>query len=77
MWAFVRRVLVIAEKEVRHVTRDPRTLIMAFAMPVAMLLLFGYGMSFDLDNLQVAEDQLAVSLPPAETITLWVPATAE
>ncbi|MCA9617510.1 MAG: ABC transporter permease [Myxococcales bacterium] len=54
MWAFVRRVLAIAEKEVRHVTRDPRTLIMAFAMPVAMLLLFGYGMSFDLDNLQVA-----------------------
>jgi drug efflux transport system permease protein len=54
MWAFLRRVLAIAEKEVRHVTRDPRTLVMAFALPVVMLLLFGYGMSFDLDNLQVA-----------------------
>lgn len=54
MRRFLGRVLALAAKEVRHVMRDRRTLYLALGMPVALLLLFGYGVSFDLDHLRVA-----------------------
>jgi ABC-2 type transport system permease protein len=44
----------MASKEFIHVVRDPRTLVLAFVMPVLMLLLFGYGVSFDLDHIPIA-----------------------
>ncbi|MET0342891.1 MAG: ABC transporter permease [Polyangiales bacterium] len=58
------RIAALADKEVRHVLRDPRTLYLALAMPLIMLLLFGFGISFDLDHLPVAfvdHDQTAES----------------
>jgi ABC-2 type transport system permease protein len=44
----------MAWKETLHVRRDPRTLYLALGMPVIMLLLFGYGLSFDLDRIPLA-----------------------
>jgi ABC-2 type transport system permease protein len=60
----LRRILAMADKEVRHVLRDVRTLYLALAMPLLMLLLFGFGVSFDLEHLPVAFvdlDQTTVS----------------
>ena len=54
MRRFFQRVFALASKEVRHVLRDPRTLYLALGMPVVMLLLFGFGVSFDLAHLPVA-----------------------
>jgi ABC-2 type transport system permease protein len=54
MRRFAIRVWALSAKEVRHVLRDPRTLYLALAMPLVLLLLFGYGVSFDLDHLPVA-----------------------
>jgi ABC-2 type transport system permease protein len=51
---FGARVMAIAWKEVLHIQRDPRTLILALVMPVVMLLLFGYGVSFDIDRVALA-----------------------
>jgi ABC-2 type transport system permease protein len=51
---FAIRVGAIAWKEILHVRRDPRTLVLAFAMPVLMLLLFGFGVSFDLERVPLA-----------------------
>jgi len=48
------RIGAMSAKEVLHIVRDPRTLVLAFVMPVVMLLLFGYGVSFDLDHLPLA-----------------------
>ncbi|MGC3997681.1 MAG: ABC transporter permease [Anaeromyxobacter sp.] len=48
------RIGAMASKETLHVLRDPRTLYLALAMPVLMLLLFGYGVSFDLDHVPLA-----------------------
>lgn len=48
------RVMALADKEVRHVLRDPRTLYLALVMPVLLLLLFGFGVSFDLQHVPVA-----------------------
>jgi ABC-2 type transport system permease protein len=44
----------MAWKEMIHVRRDPRTLVLALVMPVVMLLLFGYGVSFDLERIPLA-----------------------
>ncbi len=51
---FATRVGAMSFKEALHVRRDPRTLYLALVMPVVMLLLFGYGVSFDVDRLPLA-----------------------
>ncbi len=49
-----RRIVAIARKEVLHVARDPRSLYLALGMPAVLLVLFGFGVSFDMDHLPVA-----------------------
>ena len=46
----VHRVQAIAEKEMIHIMRDPRSLVMAIAIPLLMLFLFGYALTLDVDN---------------------------
>ncbi|MCA9514774.1 MAG: ABC transporter permease [Myxococcales bacterium] len=41
----------IAMKEVMHILRDPQVLIFALGMPVLLLLLFGYAVSFDVERI--------------------------
>ncbi|MBN2577231.1 MAG: ABC transporter permease [Deltaproteobacteria bacterium] len=48
---FLRRVAAMAAKEVLHIRRDPRTLYIALALPVIMLLLLGFGLSFDIERI--------------------------
>jgi len=50
----VRRVGAVARKEFLHVIRDFRSLIMAIAIPILMLLLFGYALTLDVDNVPLA-----------------------
>jgi ABC-2 type transport system permease protein len=51
---FAVRIGAMAWKEVLHIRRDPRTLILALVMPVLLLLLFGYGVSYDLERIPLA-----------------------
>jgi ABC-2 type transport system permease protein len=51
---FFIRVGAMASKEIMHIRRDPRTLYMALAMPVVLLLIFGFGVGFDLDHIPLA-----------------------
>ena len=47
-----RRLRAIARKEVLHIIRDPRSLASALiAIPLLMLLLFGYALSLDVDRI--------------------------
>ena len=46
-----RRFRAIARKEVLHVIRDPRSLASAIAIPLTMLLIFGYALSLDVDRI--------------------------
>jgi len=48
------RIGAMAAKETIHVRRDPRTLALALVMPLVMLVLFGYGVSTDVDHLRLA-----------------------
>jgi ABC-2 type transport system permease protein len=47
------RLLAIARKEVIQLRRDPRSLIMAFAVPAFLTLVFGYVMNFDVKHLKL------------------------
>ncbi len=46
----LQRTWAIARKEFLHVLRDPLSLGMAVAMPMLMLLLFGYALTLDVDR---------------------------
>ncbi|MCP5113490.1 MAG: ABC transporter permease, partial [bacterium] len=46
-----RRVRAMAHKEMLHILRDPRSLIMALAMPFVLLMLFGYALTLDVDRI--------------------------
>lgn len=45
-----RRLRAIARKEFLHIFRDPRSLGMAIAMPMLLLVLFGYALTLDVDR---------------------------
>jgi len=52
------RLRAMARKEFIQIYRDPRSLGMAIAMPIMLLLLFGYALALDVDNVPlVAWDQ--------------------
>lgn len=44
------RVRALASKEVKHILRDRQLMGFALVMPVLLLLLFGYAVSFDVDR---------------------------
>ncbi len=46
-----RRTRAVALKEFRHIVRDVRSLILALALPVVMLIMFGTALSLDVDRI--------------------------
>jgi ABC-2 type transport system permease protein len=58
------RLAAIARKEVIQLRRDTRSLILAFLLPVALLVIFAYGISWDVNDIGAAlvdEDGSAAS----------------
>lgn len=52
------KIKAIARKEFYHLIRDFRSLYLAFAIPLLLILLFGYALSLDVDNIEtVVVDQ--------------------
>lgn len=49
-----RRALAISKKEFYHIFRDPFTLGMAFVLPLLVVLIFGYAMEFNQNNIATA-----------------------
>jgi ABC-2 type transport system permease protein len=47
------RLFAIARKEVLQLRRDPRSLILAFLLPVALLVFFGYAISWDVSDIRL------------------------
>jgi ABC-2 type transport system permease protein len=50
----IKHIYAIARKEFIHLIRDPRSLIISIFLPVILLFIYGYSVSFDVKNLQMA-----------------------
>lgn len=50
----MKRFIGFAIKEFRHIFRDTRTLVFLFGIPVVMIIVFGYVVSNDLQDVQLA-----------------------
>ena len=66
------RIPAIARKEFLHIIRDWRTLLIAFVLPVVLILLFGFAITFDIRDLKLAvadEDRTRASRALIERFT--------
>jgi ABC-2 type transport system permease protein len=57
----------LLRKEFLQILRDPSSIAIAFLLPVALLLIFGYGVSLDAEHVPIA---LVVEQPSADTASL-------
>ncbi|NJD17884.1 MAG: ABC transporter permease [Gemmatimonadetes bacterium] len=48
------RLWAVARKEWIQIRRDPRSMILAFVLPLFLLLFFGYAISWDVDDIRLA-----------------------
>ncbi|MEX2466856.1 MAG: ABC transporter permease [Gemmatimonadota bacterium] len=49
-----RRLLAISKKEWIQLRRDPRSMILAFLLPILLLLFFGYAITWDVEDIPLA-----------------------
>ncbi|OGF48014.1 MAG: hypothetical protein A2231_12990 [Candidatus Firestonebacteria bacterium RIFOXYA2_FULL_40_8] len=47
------KIYAIMKKEMLHIIRDPRSLFMAIGMPMIFIVLFGYAINMDIDNVKI------------------------
>ena len=59
-----RRIRALIIKESRQLIRDPSSLVVGFVLPVMLLLLFGFGLSFDATRVKVG---LVIEEPSPDT----------
>lgn len=52
------RVFAIIKKEFRHILRDPRSLLLAFLMPIMMIFLYGHAIKIDINNINLGVHDL-------------------
>ncbi|MBN2560023.1 MAG: ABC transporter permease [Phycisphaerae bacterium] len=60
----LHRIWAVARKEAIHIMRDPRSLGMAIAIPMLLLVLFGYALTLDVDDVPLVvwdQDESQVS----------------
>jgi len=50
----MNKVGYIIVKEIRHILRDARSLVIAILMPIMMTLLYGYAINLDIKNIRLA-----------------------
>ena len=84
---FTRRLTALTRKETRQMVRDRSNLIVGLLLPVVLILLFGYGLSFDVrdarvtvvleDSSPTARDAVAGLEGSAYLAPTWVTSMAE
>ena len=62
----------VLRKEFIHVLRDPRSLVIVFLLPVMMILMYGYAITFDIKEIRLGvldEDRTSASRELVERLT--------
>ncbi|MGA9548820.1 MAG: hypothetical protein WBS14_14225, partial [Rhodomicrobium sp.] len=49
----LRRMRALIRKEMLQILRDPSSLVVAVVLPLLLLFLFGFGVSFDVTNMRI------------------------
>jgi len=52
--AHVKRIIAISKKEFLHIIHDSRSLIIIFILPVLQLIMFGYALNMEIQNIDLA-----------------------
>lgn len=68
---FFTRYFALLQKEFRQMMRDKSNLAIGILLPIILILLFGYGISFDVENAKVAvvvEDSSAAARDIAQSL---------
>lgn len=50
----MKQLLSFIKKEVLHILRDKRTILILLIMPVVQIMLFGFAMTMEVKNIKVA-----------------------
>lgn len=66
--SFLRRLRALTRKEMRQMLRDRSNLLVGLLLPVILILLFGYGLSFDVANAPVAVVMEDTSAPARDLV---------
>jgi len=61
----------IVKKEIIQIRRDPPSLVMAFIVPVMMLMIFGYAVTTDVDHIKTAVLDMSKSQQSRQMITVF------
>jgi ABC-2 type transport system permease protein len=72
MLSSMRKTLAVGRKEFRQIARDRRSLMVLLFVPAFFLLLYGYALSFDVQNIQLAVHDSDRSQASRELINAFV-----
>ena len=64
------RIKAVAKKETLQIIRDPLSLAMAFLMPVMLLVIFGYAITFDVNEIKTIVYDLDKSLLSRQLVSM-------
>jgi ABC-2 type transport system permease protein len=67
----MNKIKQLAHKELRHILRDPRSLLIAILMPILMTLLYGYAINLDIKNIRLAVIDFDKSVESRELISKY------
>ncbi len=67
----MRRIAFVAQKELRHILRDPRSLFVAIMQPLLMTLLYGYAVNLDIKNIRLAVIDFDRTVTSRELVTTF------
>jgi ABC-2 type transport system permease protein len=72
MWWNMRKVLAVGRKEFRQILRDRRSLLVLLFVPAFFLLLYGYALNFDVQNIQLAVQDNDRTQASRDLVTMFI-----
>ena len=72
MWCSMHKALAVANKEFHQIARDRRSLLVLLFIPAFFLLLYGYALNFDVQNIQLAVQDNDRSTASQELVAAFV-----